>query len=150
MKAVAMVTKAMMAMAALLLLDSTSDALTTERHDLHSVEDVQVWQSFVEYAIEYAKEYRSLENNHALVERRFKAFKLNVDRIKAHNDKFDKGEYSFALGLNALADLSDAEYRQMLGYKRRSSHGKKAVRRSLLRRTSRTSPPSGTGVSTTR
>ncbi|TMW59938.1 hypothetical protein Poli38472_005007 [Pythium oligandrum] len=101
-------------------------ALSTERTDL-STKELATWESFVEYAIEYEKEYRSLDNDHHLVARRYQAFKTNVDRIKTHNDKYDQGEYSFALGLNALADLTDDEYKQTLGYKRNTARKSQAT-----------------------
>ncbi|DAZ98156.1 TPA: hypothetical protein N0F65_005622 [Lagenidium giganteum] len=97
-----------------------ANALTTELPSHVPVAEQQLWEEFVEYAIEYNKEYRQLENSHDLVSKRYGAFKMNSDRIKEHNAKYDNGEYSFTLGVNALADLTDAEYKQMLGYKRSS------------------------------
>lgn len=45
-------------------------ALSTEHSGLSAAERV-TWESFVEYAIEYEKEYRSLDNSHNLVQRRY-------------------------------------------------------------------------------
>ncbi|TYZ64047.1 hypothetical protein PybrP1_011905 [[Pythium] brassicae (nom. inval.)] len=100
-----------------------ADALTTQMTGLSATE-LRSWESFVEYAIEYEKEYRSLDNDHHIVQRRFAAFSENLDRIKAHNELYAKGEYSFELGVNALADLTNEEYKQRLGYKRGKTSGK--------------------------
>uniref|UniRef100_K3W9N3 Uncharacterized protein n=1 Tax=Globisporangium ultimum (strain ATCC 200006 / CBS 805.95 / DAOM BR144) TaxID=431595 RepID=K3W9N3_GLOUD len=105
--------------AAIMALTATpgTSALTTDTVGLGASEQ-RTWEAFVEYAIEYQKEYSSLNNNHDLVQRRFQAFSENLDRIKAHNEMYTKGEYTFELGVNHLADLTNEEYKQMLGYKR--------------------------------
>lgn len=53
-----------------------ADALTTQTTGLSATER-RSWESFVEYAIEYEKEYRSLDNDHHVVQRRF-AVRLRV------------------------------------------------------------------------
>lgn len=108
------------------VLVASASALSSERAEL-STRDAAAWAAFVEYAVEYEKEYRSLDNNDALVAKRFGAFKLNLDRIEAHNAKYATGEYSFELGLNHLADLTDAEYKARLTYQRSSSAARHAV-----------------------
>lgn len=52
------------------LLATSANALSTERMGL-SARDAETWAAFVEYAVEYEKEYRSFSNNHALVAKRF-------------------------------------------------------------------------------
>lgn len=47
-----------------------ASALTTDTVGFAASEQ-RTWESFVEYAIEYQKEYRSLDNNHDLVQRRY-------------------------------------------------------------------------------
>lgn len=77
----------------------------------------------MDYALDYEKSYRSDANDQALVQHRFRAFATNLQRIEAHNAAFERGEFSFTLGLNDLADLSDAEYKQLLSYRARDSKG---------------------------
>jgi hypothetical protein len=52
------------------LLAASANALTSERSGL-SAPDASAWAAFVEYAIEYEKEYRSFANDDGLVARRF-------------------------------------------------------------------------------
>jgi hypothetical protein len=48
---------------------------------------------------------------------RFVLFKSNVRIINEHNAAFKSGASSFWMTMNSLTDLSDKEYRAMLGYK---------------------------------
>lgn len=61
---------ALAAAAVALMASPLASALSTDVVGL-SASERHTWEAFVEYAIEYEKEYRSLENNHALVQRRF-------------------------------------------------------------------------------
>lgn len=63
-------TGALAAAAVALMVSPLTSALSTDVVGL-SASERHTWEAFVEYAIEYEKEYRSLENNHALVQRRF-------------------------------------------------------------------------------
>ncbi|RHY20355.1 hypothetical protein DYB38_005821 [Aphanomyces astaci] len=91
--------------------------------------------AFVQYMADYDKVYRHHGDDHPLVMKRFKAFQTNLRRIEEHNRGYDSGEHTFALGLNRtsvyvhhymishclrvdLADLTDDEYKRMLGFKR--------------------------------
>ncbi|RHY25038.1 hypothetical protein DYB32_008546 [Aphanomyces invadans] len=74
--------------------------------------------AFVQYMADYDKDYRHHGDDHPLVMKRFKAFQTNLRRIEEHNRGYDSGEHTFALGLNHLADLTDDEYKRMLGFKR--------------------------------
>jgi len=51
---------------------------------------------------------------------RYTIFKSNLAVIEAHNEKYHKGESSFTMGVNRFADRTNAEYRQLLGLKRKS------------------------------
>ncbi|GMF37161.1 unnamed protein product [Phytophthora fragariaefolia] len=77
----------------------------------------QAWEAFVDYALDFEKSYRDAPNEQPDVQRRFRAFARNAERIATHNAAFERGEFSFTLGLNDLADLSDAEYRQLLSFR---------------------------------
>lgn len=82
--------------------------------------DSKYWSEFVEYAIEYGKTYLRQNKNDELVQKRFQAFQINMDRIQEHNAKYEQGVYTFTLGLNDIADLTDDEYKKLLGYKSRA------------------------------
>ena len=45
------------------------------------------------------------------LEARFRAWRANLDRARAHNARHARGEASFTLGMTAFADLTNAEYR---------------------------------------
>lgn len=93
-------------------------ALSTDLPSQLTEAELGHWESFVEYATDYQKEYTRSDYSNPLVQKRYRAFKMNLERIAAHNAKYATGEYSFELGVNALADLTDEEYKQMLGYRR--------------------------------
>ncbi|KAG6955809.1 hypothetical protein JG688_00011727 [Phytophthora aleatoria] len=96
-------------------------ALTTDLPSSLSASEQQTWEAFVDYALDYEKSYRYDANDQDLVQLRFRAFATNLDRIQAHNGAYERGEHSFTLGLNELADLTDAEYKQRLSYRGRDS-----------------------------
>lgn len=81
---------------------------------------------FEQYVVAFEKEYANYEIEHPYRQSRFKAFSANLDLIVFHNQRYDQGLVSFTLGLNALADLTNQEYRQtLLGY--HPSHDKKGA-----------------------
>lgn len=45
-------------------------------------------------------------------DRRKKAFEANLEKIREHNEAYEKGEYSFTLSPNNLADLTPQQYLQ--------------------------------------
>ncbi|CAI5731341.1 unnamed protein product [Hyaloperonospora brassicae] len=95
-------------------------ALTTDAPlSLRDAGEQPTWEAFVRYALEHEKAYRFRANDDDVVQRRFRAFATNCARIARHNDAFERGDVSFTLGLNALADLSDREYRHRLQYRHR-------------------------------
>lgn len=77
---------------------------------------------FDNYLHEYKKEYATLGPEDPTYAKRYGAFKQNLRRIAIHNQKYEEGRESFTLGLNELADLTDEEYRRLLGYKKSVSH----------------------------
>ncbi|KAG3132848.1 hypothetical protein PI124_g20004 [Phytophthora idaei] len=96
-------------------------ALTIDLPSSLSASELQTWEAFVDYALDYEKSYRYDANDQDLVQLRFRAFATNLDRIQVHNGAYERGEHSFTLGLNELADLTDAEYKQRLSYRGRDS-----------------------------
>lgn len=78
---------------------------------------------FENYISEYQKPYGLLTAGPSqLYEKRFGAFRTNLQRIKSHNEKFEQGLETFSLGLNDIADLTDEEYQTYyLGYTAGSS-----------------------------
>lgn len=70
-------------------------------------------QLFRQYAEKYNKVYAPHEINI-----RFGAFLQNLERVQTHNQEAAEGKHSFTLAMNHLADLTDDEYKMMLGYKR--------------------------------
>jgi cathepsin L len=76
--------------------------------------EAEVNSFFNEWKLNYGKAYASAEEESA----KLATFTENLDLVTEHNALFAKGAVSFDLAMNALADLSNAEYRaQYLGYK---------------------------------
>ncbi|CAK4069412.1 unnamed protein product [Aphanomyces euteiches] len=94
---------------------ATAAVLASNVDETSALRDVA---AFVQYMADYDKSYRHHGDDHPLVMKRFKAFQTNLRRIEEHNRGYDAGEHTFTLGLNHLADLTDEEYKQMLGFKR--------------------------------
>ncbi|CAH0476906.1 unnamed protein product [Peronospora belbahrii] len=95
---------------------ASSKALTTDLPSFLTLNEHKTWKAFVDYALEYKKEYCYDANDQDLVQFRFRAFAKNFERIESHNEAYERGEFSFTLGLNDLADLEDLEYKQLLNY----------------------------------
>lgn len=49
-------------------------------HSTMQGNDLALWESFVNYTIEYKKEYNSFANDHPLVEKRFKVSSIQHER----------------------------------------------------------------------
>jgi len=81
-------------------------------HFSHSqvVEDIE--KEFNEWKLKHGKAYFGNEHN-----TRLQTFKTNKGRVIAHNKRYDAGLETYYLGLNGMADISDAERKQMLGTK---------------------------------
>ncbi|ETI41575.1 hypothetical protein F442_13067 [Phytophthora nicotianae P10297] len=103
-----------------------ASALTTDLPSSLSASEQQTWEAFVDYALDYEKSYRYDTNDQDLVQQRFRAFATNLERIQMHNAAYERGEHSFTLGLNELADLTDAEYKQLLSYRASDSKASRA------------------------
>ena len=88
----------------------------------HFVDEDMYEAMFDNYVKQYNKDYAEYGSDHPTFIKRYGAFKTNVQRIAMHNAKYEEGLESFSLGLNDLADLTDDEYRAMLGYKKNSTH----------------------------
>lgn len=43
-------------------------------------------------------------------DRRKKAFQENIEKIRQHNEEYEKGKHSFKLSPNSLADLTNQQY----------------------------------------
>lgn len=84
------------------------------------IQDADMYLSmFDNYMTEYSKSYATEPME---MEKRFRAFKQNVQRIQEHNEKYKQGLTTFTLGLNDVADLTDDEYKQyLLGYRKSTS-----------------------------
>jgi cathepsin L len=70
---------------------------------------------FTAWAKKHNKSYASVDE----LSRRFAAWTANLDHVNKHNAEAAQGKHSYTLGMNNLADLTNAEYRQTyLGYRR--------------------------------
>jgi len=69
--------------------------------------------AFTEFLIDHGKSYDVDEMFH-----RYNIFKRNVDLIDSHNVAYEAGKYTFTLGVNKFADMTNAEYKKLLGLKR--------------------------------
>jgi len=76
---------------------------------LHAEEEYQSF--FTNFVIKFKKSYDVTE-----MFNRFHIFKRNIDLIDQHNEEAAKGKWTFTLGVNHLADITNEEYQQMLGY----------------------------------
>ncbi|KAH7465488.1 hypothetical protein PRIC1_012532 [Phytophthora ramorum] len=94
-----------------------ANALTSDLPPSLTASEQQTWGAFVDYALDFQKDYRYFGNEQDLVQHKFRAFATNLERINAHNEGYERGEFSFTLGLNELADLTDSEYKQLLSYR---------------------------------
>jgi cathepsin L len=81
-------------------------ALTSDPPSSLGPSEQQTWEAFVDYALDFEKAYRSLPNDQDVVLQRFRNFATNLERINTHNAAYERGEHSFTLGLNELADLT--------------------------------------------
>lgn len=98
-----LVTGAAWAVGALLLADGARALLSAQQPPSALQADAEalaLWPHFVDYAGDFGKTYRRAAEDDALVLRRFRAFATSAQRIQTHNAAFERGEYSFTLGLN--------------------------------------------------
>ena len=113
--------------------ESTQNTLVFEE----GLKNDLLWQSFQRYKLEYNKIYSNQEEEH----KRFQAWTTNLERVQKHNSD---NSFTFTLAMNHLAghimlitfsiliknyyiikiDLTDDEYRSMLGYSKRNNEKK--------------------------
>lgn len=57
---------------------------------------------------------------------RYQIFQDNLQKIEAHNKKFENGDSSYTMAVNKFADMTVEEFTEMLGYqhKTKSTHNK--------------------------
>mmetsp|Transcript_62688 Transcript_62688/g.147459 ORF Transcript_62688/g.147459 Transcript_62688/m.147459 type:complete len:361 (+) Transcript_62688:46-1128(+) len=67
---------------------------------------------FVSWKAEFKKDYAEAEHM-----AKYAVFKANVEIIEAHNKLYEAGEETYHLAVNAFADMTNAEYKKMLGYR---------------------------------
>lgn len=58
------------------------------------------------FQVEHKKVYEPEEDRE-----RFEIFKTNVKRIVEHNEKFERGEVTYSMGINQFADKKPGENR---------------------------------------
>lgn len=79
------------------------------KSEVESIRDV-----FHEWTLKHGKTYDSEEEK----ELRMRIFADNHVFVARHNAEYEKGEHTHFVGLNHLADLTEDEFKQMLGYDR--------------------------------
>uniref|UniRef100_A0A7E4VAD5 Cathepsin L-like n=1 Tax=Panagrellus redivivus TaxID=6233 RepID=A0A7E4VAD5_PANRE len=74
----------------------------------------QGYEDWETYKEAHGKQFRedAVENEHML------AFLAAQQHVRRHNDAFERGETSFKLGVNHIADLPYSEYQKLNGYRR--------------------------------
>ncbi|XP_054278184.1 procathepsin L-like [Macrosteles quadrilineatus] len=82
-------------------------ALSNSQHIGYSEEDEVQWELF---KIEYEKDYRDEEEL-----TRKEIFMNNLNFIRCHNEKYERGEVTFTVGINQFADWTNDEIRKMSG-----------------------------------
>jgi len=70
-------------------------------------------KTFEEWTKTHKKHYQSV----AETVQRYEAFKANAEFVAKHNAEAKQGLHSFVVGLNKFADMTNVEYRSMLGYR---------------------------------
>jgi cathepsin L len=69
--------------------------------------------AFTDFLFQFDKSYEVEEMFH-----RYNIFKRNVDLIDSHNLAYSQGKFTFSLGVNKFADITNEEYKKLLGLKR--------------------------------
>jgi len=72
-------------------------------------------QEFDSYLAEHEKSYEDTVE----YEMRYSVYLRNRERVLKHNQEAEAGKHSFTLALNHLADMTDDEYSNLLGYHRK-------------------------------
>ncbi|CAH1119546.1 unnamed protein product [Phaedon cochleariae] len=83
-----------------------------------NLSDEDEWKNF---KLTHQKSYDTPEEE----ARRLEIFTKNLRAIRAHNEKFARGETSYTQGINQFADLTEEEFRQGHLGLRQPTHGSK-------------------------
>ncbi|XP_030746899.1 cathepsin L-like proteinase [Sitophilus oryzae] len=59
----------------------------------------------------HGKNYQTEEEE----QRRFQIFQDNFKKIKEHNEKYERGETTYTMGINKFADLTPEEFKAIYG-----------------------------------
>jgi len=78
---------------------------------------LSVDKSFEDWTKQHKKQYSSVSETI----RRYEAFKANSALVARHNAEAARGKHTYTLGMNKFADMTNAEYRSMLGYRARNT-----------------------------
>jgi len=76
--------------------------------------EAEYQSEFLGFLSKFDKTYDADEMFH-----RYNIFKQNVDLIDTHNAAAERGEHTFTLGINKMADYTNEEYQRLLGLKRK-------------------------------
>ncbi|KAJ8921571.1 hypothetical protein NQ315_010476 [Exocentrus adspersus] len=71
--------------------------------------DKEQWQEFKQ---KFGRDYRNLREENV----RFSIFQSNLRTIEEHNEKYQKGEKSYYMGVNQFTDMTSEEFKATLTY----------------------------------
>ncbi|XP_059159061.1 procathepsin L-like [Physella acuta] len=84
-----------------------------------AVTSCQLDVQWAKFKATYKKNYKDPQEEFM----RRQIWETNLDRIQQHNDAYEKGEYSYYIGVNEYADMSDEEFsKTMNGYRHSDSN----------------------------
>ncbi|MFH4978105.1 hypothetical protein AB6A40_004814 [Gnathostoma spinigerum] len=72
------------------------------------------YKAWEDFKLEHGKAFDDVENEY---DHMF-AFTKNLEYIKQHNEKFQRGEVTFEMGVNHLTDLPFDEYKKLNGFRK--------------------------------
>ncbi|CAH1110878.1 unnamed protein product [Psylliodes chrysocephalus] len=81
---------------------------------VYSLETGKLWK---EYKVNFQKKYTNEQEEN----RRFKIFQEKIREIQKHNDRYNKGEVSYYMGLNQFSDLTHEEFVKLLNLRKKIS-----------------------------
>jgi cathepsin L len=79
----------------------------------HQLKESEYDFLFEKFLTQHSKQYSATERLH-----RYAVFKKNLDFVRKHNEEAERGQWTFTVGMNKFGDLTNEEYRQMLGLRR--------------------------------
>jgi len=77
---------------------------------------------FVKFVQQHGRQYDVEEMFH-----RYGVFKTNLAFIQKHNEKYAAGEVSYSLAANKFSDLTNSEYKKLLGFKKNPNRDETAM-----------------------